>query len=361
MQRASGGPTPEDTAAAEQQIVDQSKRIDFFITEYSVEILASKVHAGEYVVPSYQREFTWEPERKSKFIESVLMGLPIPFIFFWEMPNGKLEIVDGSQRLRTLDEFVYGNLKLEPLDQLTLLSGFTFSDLLESRQRKFKNRSIRGIVLNEHADEAARLDMFERINTGSKIANPAEIRRGAVSGPFLTLVIELANDPLLAELAPMPGKAKAERGHEELVSRFFAYSDAYRDDFGDYHDRPRDFIFDHTGKTNAILAETPEIAESYRTRFIETLNFVKRVFPHGFRKNARSNSTPRARFDAIAVGSYLALAERPELVDISSAKFDVESWLTSEEFIRVTTSDGANAKKLLKGRIDFVRNHLVDA
>jgi hypothetical protein len=361
VQRASGSPTPEEQVAAEAQIVEQSKRIDFFITEYSVEILASKVHANEYVVPAYQREFTWEPERKSKFIESVLMGLPIPFIFFWEMPDGKLEIVDGSQRLRTLEEFVYRNLRLEPLDQLTLLSGFTFSDLPESRQRKLNNRSIRGIVLNEHADESARLDMFERINTGSKTANPAEIRRGAVAGPFLSLVIELANDPLLAKLAPMPKKAKAERGHEELISRFFAYSDAYSNNLADYHDRPKDFIFDHATKMNTILAEKPEIADEYRHRFENTMNFVERAFPNGFRKNSRSTATPRARFEALAIGSYLALEERPELATADPAKLSVEPWLSGQEFIDVTGSDGANAKKLLRGRIEFVYKRLVEA
>ena len=67
-----------------------------YITEYSVEILANKVRSGDYVVPAYQRAFTWEPQRKSKFIESLIMGLPIPFLFFWEMSSGQLEIVDGS-------------------------------------------------------------------------------------------------------------------------------------------------------------------------------------------------------------------------------------------------------------------------
>jgi uncharacterized protein with ParB-like and HNH nuclease domain len=47
---------------------------------------------GEFEVPPYQREFTWEPERKSRFIESVIMGLPIPFLFFWEMEDSRLEI-----------------------------------------------------------------------------------------------------------------------------------------------------------------------------------------------------------------------------------------------------------------------------
>src|SRR5712672_3221774 len=87
--------------AAEAQIVEQSKRIEFYTVDYSIELLANKVRHQEFMVPDYQREFTWEPERKSRFIESLLMGLPIPFLFFWESPaTGKLEIVDGSQRLR---------------------------------------------------------------------------------------------------------------------------------------------------------------------------------------------------------------------------------------------------------------------
>src|SRR6266853_1018285 len=98
--------TEEMVAAAEDQILEQSKRIDFYITEYSVELLASKMRGGEFEVPYYQREFTWEPERKSRFIESLLMGLPIPFLFFWERAEGKLEIVDGSQRLRTIHQFI---------------------------------------------------------------------------------------------------------------------------------------------------------------------------------------------------------------------------------------------------------------
>src|SRR6185369_16479273 len=114
----------EQRAAAEQQIFEHSKRIEFYLTEYSVELLASKMASGDFEVPSYQREDTWEPERKSRFIESLLMGLPIPFLFFWESPaTGKLEIVDGSQRLRTIQQFVLGNMRLGELDDLTLLSG----------------------------------------------------------------------------------------------------------------------------------------------------------------------------------------------------------------------------------------------
>ena len=137
--------TPKATkarvTAAEAQIVEQSKRIEFFITDYSVELLAAKMQNGDFEIPPYQREDTWGPGRKSRFVESLLMGLPIPFLFFWERPEtGKLEIVDGSQRLRTIQQFVLGDLVVGELEELTELEGLAFRDLPESRQRKLKNR-----------------------------------------------------------------------------------------------------------------------------------------------------------------------------------------------------------------------------
>src|SRR5579872_5500066 len=74
------GFTEQQVLAADQQINEQTKRIDYYITEYSVELLANKMRNGDFEVPAYQREFTWEEERKWRFIESILMNLPIPFL-----------------------------------------------------------------------------------------------------------------------------------------------------------------------------------------------------------------------------------------------------------------------------------------
>jgi hypothetical protein len=343
--------TDADISVAEAQILDQSKRIDFFLSEFSIEILAEKMRSGELVVPDYQREFTWEADRKSRFIESVLMGLPIPFLFFWEMEDGRLEIVDGSQRLRTIQEFILGDFRLGNLETLTNVSEFRFRDLPESRRRKMGNRSIRAIVLNEHADEQARFDMFERINTGSKTAKGAEIRRGALAGPYQDLVIELANSEPFKDLAPMSSKRRNEREPEELVARFFAYGDGLTG----YKDRPAQFVFDHTRRTNTSFAEDPSLAHEYRERFDSTMKFIERYFPYGFRRNAKGKATPRARFEAIAIGSYLALQEQPDLEPA-----DVTVWLDGSEFKNVTGSDGANAIARLRERMTFVKHHLLD-
>lgn len=273
------------------------------------------------------------------------------------MPGGRLEIVDGSQRLRTLEEFILGDLRLGELDQLTTLSGFRFKDLPESRQFKIMNRSIRGIVLNEHADDAARLDMFERINTGSKIPRTAEVRRGALAGPFLDLVIELAEWEQFVSLAPMSKAQRDERQAEELVTRFFAYGDG----LAEYRDRPAEFIFNYSKAMNISFADDPDKIDAYRHIFMGTMHFVARVFPYGFRKTESGKATPRARFEAIAIGSRAALDRRPELADTPAGVINVGTWINSQEFVRVTSSDGANAVARLRGRIGYVEENLMMA
>jgi len=345
--------SPEKIEAAEREIVDRSRRIDFYTTEYTVEILAEKMQKEDFVIPDYQRNFTWDGKRKSRFIESLIMGLPIPFLFFWEMKNGKLEVVDGSQRLRTIEEYILGDLRLTPLEVLKSASGTIFSDLPPSRQRKIMNRSIRGIVLNEHADDQARFDMFERINTGSLVANTAEVRRGALRGPFQEMVERLAKLPMLSQLAPVSGKSQLERIPEELVARFFAYGDGLEE----YKDSPKQFIFSYAKKMNSMFSENPDLVDTYEQRFSRVLDFVNRTFPLGFRKLDGAKTTPRVRFEAIAIGTDLALRERPEIFD---KDIDVSSWIDSPEFKEITTSDAANVKSKIEARFEFVHKALLD-
>lgn len=345
--------TDELIERAEEQITAQTKRIDYYLTEYTIELLAQKMSNGDFEIPDYQRNFTWEPERKSRFIESVLMALPIPFLFFWVNPEtGGLEIVDGSQRLRTIQEFILGDLELGDMDQLPLLKGLRFHDLPESRQRKIKNRSIRGIVLNEFTDEEARLDLFDRINTGSKNANAAEIRRGALRGAFLDLIVELSESHLFMKLAPVSTKQASQREREELVTRFFAYGDGLEG----YRDKVATFLFNYVKTMNEYLALYPLEEQIYRQRFLTTMSFVEKNFPWGFRRLPNANVTPRTRFEAIAVGCWLALEKNPRLMN---QKVEVEKWLQSPEFLAVTTSDGANPIARLERRIYFVCDQLL--
>jgi hypothetical protein len=135
---------------ADKQIQKERKAIDYDTREPLVEGLVQKFirpynskdltdSSRDIYLPGYQRKFIWSIERQSKFIESVLLGLPLPFMFLADMQDGRLEVVDGSQRIQTLDSFLSNKLILEKLKRLNTLNGFTFDDLPLSQQRRFKN------------------------------------------------------------------------------------------------------------------------------------------------------------------------------------------------------------------------------
>ena len=220
-------------------------------------------------------------------------------------------------RIFNLDELIR-SLLVESLARDRMIP-----NLPDSRKRKVKNRSIRGIVLNENADEQSRFEVFDRINTGSKIANRAEVRRGALIGPFLDLVIELSNDSLFAELAPVTESSVKLQRKRGTVTRFFAYGDGLEG----YRDRPSDFLFAYAKRMNGRFDEDPGEIETYRQRFKNVMEFSNRVFPLGFRKTPKATRTPRTRFEALAIGTQLALAARPDLIGEAP---DTSEWLASD-------------------------------
>ena len=118
----------------EEQIKEKQKVTDHEIREFPISVIVEKFTTGreedraELFIPDYQREFVWTEQQQSKFIESLLLNLPIPYLFVADtnqFNDGRLEIVDGSQRIRTLDNFISGSLKLKGLKQLPAANGLT--------------------------------------------------------------------------------------------------------------------------------------------------------------------------------------------------------------------------------------------
>jgi hypothetical protein len=84
---------------AEAQIKTLRKEIDYTTRDYSIDFLVQKFREDEFYIPDeYQRQFIWDDDKKSLFIESVLLGLPIPLMFFSDTEDGRCEIIDGAQR-----------------------------------------------------------------------------------------------------------------------------------------------------------------------------------------------------------------------------------------------------------------------
>jgi hypothetical protein len=335
---------------AEIQITEKQKIVDFDIKEFTIELLVSKYLTGieeddnDIFIPAYQRNFVWDKERQSKFIESVLLGLPIPYIFTADT-DGRLEIVDGSQRLRTVVAFVQNKLTLKGLDILLELNGFKYINLTKSRQRKFQNATIRMIALSDKSDEDVRFMMFERINTGSALLKEMEKRKGIFGGKFIDFVYkDCSKHPLFIRNTKFTERLEKRGEPQELIIRFFAYSEKYREVKSGVNEFLNAFV---TEKNKSF--DKPKLV----TDFDNMLKFIDENIPNGFVKSEYSSKTPRVRFDALSVGVHLALQERPNL---NVGNLD---WIEGAFFNDLITKGGQNAPTAIKNRIEFVKNRLL--
>ena len=306
--------------------------------------MVDKFNKNECFIPNYQRNYVWKEKNKSLFIESVLLGLPIPFMFFGKCENGKIEIIDGAQRIQTLQAFLNNNLRLSNLQKLTRINGFCYKDLPESQQLKFKDRTLRIITLEEGTSNEVRQDLFNRINTTGMKANDSEIRRGSYPGPLTSFIEECSNNDKFIMLCPVSEKGEKRYERFELLLRFFAYVNNYLNFVHDVNVFLDDFLKDNLFSFDKEL---------YTRDFNATLNFVETHFPFGFAKTKTAKTTPRVRFEAISVGVALALREKPDL------HVDDVNWIESIEFAQWTTSDASNNQGKLQGRIEYVRDKLL--
>lgn len=344
--------TNELKEKAENQILDLMKNYDYDTVEYPIEVLVEQYEngldgdQGEIFVPDYQREFTWDDKRKSKFIESIILGIPIPYIFFADV-DGRFEIVDGSQRIRTLHSFLRNEFSLKDLEKLNLLNGFYFKDLNIIRQRRINKRSLKMIALGEKTDPQARFDLFERINTGSDILKVMEVRKGLFKGDFYDFLKECAQNELFKKLCPISDKRTNREEPQELMLRYFAYSN----NLENYTNNVAKFADDYMKEIDSKFDNNMKM--KFEGEFLRMLNFVDGNFELGFAKSKNATTTPRVRFDAISVGVTLALRENPSIKQIKT------EWLESDEFKKHTRSDAANNKRNLLGRINYVKSQVL--
>ena len=338
--------TEEDVTKIENEISVASIPYVYDTKEYPVEVIVQKYDKGQIFVPHYQRNFVWTNKQQSRFIESVFLGVPImPFLVSVSGEEAELEIIDGSQRIRTLVEYCSNKLRLSGLEKIKSLNGTTFNDLISNRKNKFLLRDFRFHVVTEKADAEVRADIFNRVNTSSNKLSPSETRKGVYQGEFYNFILDCAKDETFRKVCPISA-GKADRGeYEELVLRFFAFSESYQEFKHDVAPFLDDFVKKHKKNFDA---------ERLRGNFDKVMSFAEEhLAPPYFARAGRENSTPRVRFEALSVGIFLASEQNPQLNPQSY------NWMESNEFKRLTTSDASNNQGRLKARVEFVRDCLL--
>lgn len=305
------------------------------------------------IAPEYQRHFKWNPERQSQLIESLLLGIPVPSLFMATNKDSSWEVIDGLQRLTTVLNFVgadnitdgtnpRGNkLRLTGLEKLTAMNGLTFDDLPKSVQLMFMTRPIRVTVLNDRSDFGVRFDLFERLNTGGITLHPQEIRNCIFLGPFNDFIKSCAKNKNFKNVIKLPQDAERSGSLEELVLKFFAY----------YEDKEK-FVHSVSGFLNDYMERKTlsfKNEKELKAIFDSTFKILNDSLPDGIVRGIRKNTTPIVLFEAISVGTALALAERKT---VSQDK--LKALLDSPKLKKLTTG-ATNSRKMLIERLNLVQ------
>ncbi|WFR99589.1 DUF262 domain-containing protein [Rhizobium tumorigenes] len=194
--------------------------------------------------PIFQRLFRWDDERKTRFIESVILGIPIPSIFVSQKDDGVWELVDGLQRISTVLQLA-GELKGEVAEDLgpLVLNGTRFLPSLDGKRWKesapeagdglgqalqieIKRTRVRVEILKAESDTTAKFELFQRLNTGGVGLSEQEVRNSmavSINRPFYDWLIALSSDDNFVATTRQTETALKAQAGVELVLRFLAF------------------------------------------------------------------------------------------------------------------------------------------
>ncbi|MBD0864324.1 MAG: DUF262 domain-containing protein [Rhodobacteraceae bacterium] len=326
-------------------------KVNTYGADYPVDALVKRFDDGRIFSPEFQRNYVWSLPQASKFIESILLGLPVPNIFLYREENTEKNlIVDGLQRLTTLHAFHKGQFRHndKPFKLKNVQSRFqgcTLEDLEEKYHRRFEDTVIHAIIIQQiepKVGNSSAYHIFNRINTGGTPLHPQEIRTAIYHGPFQKFLGQLNENPDWRNIfGPVDNRSK----DQELILRFLAIS----------HNQEN---YEHFKNMKAFMnnfMQNNRNAKEDRLRCFETAfeNTIARarnaLGDRAFRPNRSMNV---AVFDAVMV----AIHGRPDASSesINHAYNSLVNNGDFKELISQRTSNTANVHGRIKMAIEAI-------
>lgn len=315
--------------------------------DYTIDSLVRRIDDGSIYIPPFQRGYVWKPKTGEKFIESLLLGLPVPGIFLSkEDKTNKLIVIDGQQRLITLQSFYRGKFPnnsdfiLKEVHQS--FRGLTYKTLTEEDRRELDDSILHATIVRQdkpNDGQSSIYMIFERLNTGGVLLSPQEIRTAMYYGEFNVLLGEL-NDYL--PWRNTYGTVSKNMRDQELILRFFAL---YYNGLN-YEKPMRKFLNDYMS-TNRNMGT--DKMEKYSRVFKNTVSIVNKCL--GTKAFKPKKALNAAVFDSVMIGIARrleqGLIDKEKLVDMT-----YKEMLRSKDYLKVietATTDEEN----VKNRIDI--------
>lgn len=330
-------------------------------SDYTLEVLHKMWGTGnkDITIPDFQRGFVWTIEQSSKLIESFLIGLPVPPVFFYIDKENKNLVVDGQQRIVSIMYFFEGYFgkpspkgkrqifKLTGLNRKSPFFEKTFLKLTESEQRKLQGSVLRAInirQLSPKEENTSIYHIFERLNTGGTPLTPQEIRNVVFRGTFLNKLKILNNDENWRVII---GK-KTDDKHQkdvELILRVFGLTHH----LNDYEKPMKEFL-------NTIAKKYKNSDAKVISQFVSSFPKACKVININFRKKPFHVRGP---LNTSALDSVFCTI----LKNIDSIPEDIkdryDKLITDKRFVDYT-SLGTTDAKTVKDRFAYVKSKLID-
>jgi len=282
----------------EDELLDTTNyEIITYGADYTLSVLYDKITKEEIVIPNYQRKYVWKPKQASRLIESFLLGLPIPGVFLSKIPEtGQLLVVDGQQRLKTIEAFKNGKFPITDADFYlsgvhSKWEGKKFSDLESVDRRRIDDSVLRATIIQQinPKDDTSVYHIFERLNTGGTTLQNQEIRNCIYQGDMNNLLHELNSNTTWRKLYNSTILSPRLKD-EELILRFFAFID----NIDDYSKPLNEFLSKYMAKKKKLSNE--EVVY-YRDAFINTINIIDQKI--GLKAFRPSRNLNMAAFDSV--------------------------------------------------------------
>lgn len=209
-------------------IPKEERKLSTASYDYSVDFIVSlmtKENPKIILEVPFQRKFIWKSDRCSKLIESIIMNVPIPPLYFAEEEDGNWLVVDGLQRLNAIKTFYQNEYSLSNLEIIKELKGTKFKDLPSKPNSLLNNGLLRVNVIKYDSHPEIKYDIFTRLNTGAVSLNNQELRNCLYRGALIATAKKLVANPSVLKLLNLK-KSHPRYLDVEFILRYFAFSEA---------------------------------------------------------------------------------------------------------------------------------------
>lgn len=218
------------------------------------------------VTPQFQRRERWDSLKQSALIESFLLNIPVPPVYLSEDEFGSYSVIDGKQRITSVQKFMRNALPLKSLERFPELEGLRFRDMPSALKNALTVRPyIRAITILNQSDKATKYEVFHRLNSGGEPLNPQEIRNVIYRGVVNDAIVKASNEPFLrTKLKIKDGRSSAyqKMADVEYVLRFLTLrATGFRAFGGDFRFAMDKFMED---TAEATIDQTEEFESAFR-------------------------------------------------------------------------------------------------